>query len=80
MVEYIHHGIEGGETMSKLREELNRRGMNARNLATTLGRNVALVTAVVRGDARATRPMIQEIGNALEIDTTCFFDERRFAR
>ena len=66
--------------MSKLREELNRRGMNARNLATALGRNVALVTAVVRGDAKATKPMIQQIGTALEIDTTCFFDERRFAR
>ncbi|NCC69755.1 MAG: hypothetical protein EOM14_16485 [Clostridia bacterium] len=66
--------------MSKLREELNRRGWNARKLALTLGRNVPYTTKVVKGEAVATRPMIQEIGNALEIDVESFFDERRFAR
>ena len=66
--------------MSLLREELNRRGWNARKLALTLGRNVPYTTKVVKGEAVATRPMIEQIGAALELDATCFFDERRFAR
>ena len=66
--------------MSKLREELTRRGWNARKLALTLGRNVPYTTKVVKGEAVATRPMIQQIGSVLEIDAESFFDERRFAR
>ena len=66
--------------MTKLREELNRRGWNARKLALTLGRNVPYTTKVVKGEAIATKPMIQEIGSALEIDAESFFDERRFAK
>lgn len=66
--------------MSRLKEELTRRGWNARKLALTLGRNVPYTTKVVKGEAVATRPLIAAIGSALEIDVESFFDERRFAK